>query len=315
MIKVDYQELEHGITVIDTKLMGDGVTCSYLVEQNGKALFIEVGPSNATPILLEVLSKKNISPEQVEYVIVTHIHLDHAGGAGSMMQNLPHAKFVVHPRGFRHMKDPSKLIAGATAVYGAEKLKEIFGDILPIPEERIIQCNDGFQIDFYGRKFTFLDTRGHAKHHCCIYDEQSQGMFTGDSFGLSYRKLDIGEEHFIFPTTTPIQFEPEEAHKTINRVVEYKPKYLYLTHFGRIDAKEYFAKDLHCLLDDFVAIADKYAYKPNNRFEKIKEDVNDVLKRSVRLKGSKLSDNELDTILAMDVELNAQGLDFWLNKK
>lgn len=297
MLKIDYLELEHGITVIDTKLMGDGITCSYLIEQNDKAVFIEVGPSNSAPILKAVLQKKNISPEQIEYVIVTHIHLDHAGGAGKMMEYLPNAKFVVHPRGFRHMKDPGKLIEGATAVYGEEQLQAIFGEILPIKEERIIQMMDGDRLDFNGRTFNFFETRGHAKHHFCIYDQQSNGVFTGDSFGLSYRKLDINQDVFIFPTTTPIQFEPDQAHKTIDKIMSYNPKYLFLTHFGRICVTNALADDLHMFIDSFVAIAKNHKDETETRFENIKEDIKELLKKVLKKRDLSFQNRKLKVLL------------------
>jgi hypothetical protein len=125
------------------------------------------------------------------------------------MQQLPNARAVIHPRGVRHMVDPSALIAGATAVYGVDEVRASYGDLVPIPAERIVTANDGHRVDLAGRELLCIDTPGHARHHICIWDARSRAFFTGDTFGLSYREFDTDQGAFILPTSTPVQFEPE----------------------------------------------------------------------------------------------------------
>ena len=144
-------EYEAGITCIDAMYVQAGHACCYLMVENDRAAFIDTGTGHSVPYLLETLKFKNLSIEDVDYVIPTHVHLDHAGGAGLLMSKLPNAKLVIHPRGAPHMINPEKLIAGATAVYGEDKFYELFGDVLPIDENRVMVAEDGVEIDLNGR--------------------------------------------------------------------------------------------------------------------------------------------------------------------
>jgi len=154
------------------------------------------------------LAELNLSYKDVDYIILTHIHLDHAGGAGALMQLCDNAQLIVHPKGARHMSDPSKLVAGASAVYGAEEFNRLYGEIKPIDASRIHQPADGDTINLSGRQLTFIDTPGHANHHHCIIDEQSNSIFTGDTLGVGYQALRNQQHAFVAPTTTPVQFNP-----------------------------------------------------------------------------------------------------------
>jgi glyoxylase-like metal-dependent hydrolase (beta-lactamase superfamily II) len=182
------------------------------------------------PRVLAALSDKGIAPAQVDWLILTHIHLDHAGGAGLLMQQLPNARLAVHPRGARHMADPSKLISGVVAVYGEQVTRDLYGDIRPVAKERITQTPHGFIIPLAGRELLFLDTPGHARHHVAILDRKSGHIFAGDVFGISYRELDEGGRQFVFPTSSPVQFEPGPYHRSIDLIMGYDPEVAYLTH-------------------------------------------------------------------------------------
>ncbi len=314
MNKVKYQDLPFGITTIDTGFLCPEFAASHLIVEGDAAAFIDVGTSYSTSILLECLRIKGIPRENVSYVIVTHIHLDHAGGAGTLMQHLPNAKFVVHPRGMKHMADPEKLIAGATAVYGEEKMKSNYGEILPIPQDRIIEADDMFSLDLNGRKLLFLDTPGHASHHCSIVDEQSQGVFSGDIFGLSYRAFDTEKGVFIFPTTSPVQFKPEVMHESIDKIMSYEPQNIYLTHFGRVTDVSRLADNLRQILDRFVALAHQMADEGEQRHTLIAKGVEEILLSDLKAHGYGISPGEVPELLALDIELNAQGLGVWLDK-
>ena len=213
------EDLGHGISAIDTGYVRPRFDASHLVVENGRAAFVDVGTTHSAPGLLTALEAQGLPPGAVDYVIVTHVHLDHAGGAGEMMRRLPQARLVVHPRGAWHMVDPSKLWAGASAVFGKEFVLRSYGAPVPVDASRVVEATDGFTLELGGRPLRFLDTPGHARHHFCVWDETSRSMFTGDTFGLSYRELASARGAFVLPTTTPVQFEPEALLASIDRLV------------------------------------------------------------------------------------------------
>ncbi|MGI9303292.1 MAG: MBL fold metallo-hydrolase, partial [Gammaproteobacteria bacterium] len=239
-----YHELGHGITCVDTAYIRPALAACYLLVENAQAAFIDTGTNYTVPSLLELLAIKGVAREDVVYVMPTHVHLDHGGGAGELMRQLPNAELVIHPRGARHMIDPAKLTAGATAVYGEKEFRKSFGELVPVPESRVIVADDGFELDFNGRRLSFLDTPGHARHHYCVYDETSEGFFTGDTFGISYRELDGADGAFIIPTTPPTQFDPQAWCQSLDRLMSYEPRRMYLTHFGMVTGVPRLADDL-----------------------------------------------------------------------
>lgn len=308
------QDFGQGISAIDSLFIRPGLAAIHMVVEKGQAAFIDTGTNFSVPHALRAMKQKGIATEDVAYVIVTHVHLDHAGGAGRMMELFPNARLVAHPRGARHMIDPSKLVAGASAVYGEEAVRETYGEIVPVPAERVIEAPDNFQLDLNGRALTFLDTPGHARHHFCIWDEQSRSVFTGDTFGISYREFDVGGREFIFPTCTPVQFEPMAAHASIDRIVALDPAQIYLTHYSRISQFQRLAADLHHMLEQFTALGDTCASLGEERHETLKRGIAKIMTDAVRAHGCKLPDGELQRLMGMDFELNAQGLGVWLDK-
>jgi glyoxylase-like metal-dependent hydrolase (beta-lactamase superfamily II) len=232
------------------------------------------------------------------------------------MAAFPNAQLIVHPRGARHMAEPSKLVAGVTAVYGAEYVNRIYGEILPIPAERIIEAADGFTLSLAGRELLCIDTPGHARHHICIVDKKTGGIFTGDMFGLSYREHDVDGRPFIFPTTTPTQFEPDEMRASINRLLSFKPEAMYLTHYSRVGDVPALGKDLLRRLDALVAIAESASQLSGMpRHEQIKAEIATYLFSELKTHGCNLAETTVLDIWATDLELNAQGLEVWLDSR
>src|ERR1700761_4677571 len=182
--------MNHGIHTIDTGFVRPRFDAAYLLVENGRAAFIDCGTNYAVPRMLEALAQAGLSTAEVDWLILTHVHLDHAGGAGKLMAHLPNARLVVHPRGARHMIDPSQLWAGASAVYGEDVMETTYGRLQPIPAERVIEAPDGHVVLLAGRPLLCLDTPGHARHHLSVYDERANACFTEDTFGLSYREFD-----------------------------------------------------------------------------------------------------------------------------
>lgn len=311
----DWRDYRNGIIAFDAGYVRPILAAIHMVVENGRVALIDTGSNDSLPNTLEALARLGLGPDAVDYVILTHIHLDHAGGAGTMMRAFPNARLVVHPRGARHMAEPSKLVAGVTAVYGKEYVERVYGDILPIPAERIVEAGHEHALSLAGRELLCLDTPGHARHHICIVDRKTGGIFSGDMFGLSYREFDVGDRQFIFPTTTPTQFEPEEMHRSIDLLLGYRPEAIYLTHYSRVHDVQQLGADLHRRLDRFVDIARQASGDGEVRHTQIKAGITDYLLAEIRAHGCTLAEDRIIDVLATDLELNAQGLGVWLDSQ
>ncbi|HSN52214.1 MAG TPA: MBL fold metallo-hydrolase [Woeseiaceae bacterium] len=301
-----------GIVAVDTLYMRPSADASHLVIADGRAAFVDTGTNDSVPYLLDALRQYDLDPGDVDYVFLTHVHLDHAGGAGTLMQALPNARCVIHPRGAPHMADPAKLIAGTQGVYGKDKAFELYGEIVPIAAERIDVAGDEDRFSFGGREVRALHTEGHARHHYSLHDPQSRGVFTGDSFGISYRELDTDKGEFIFPTTTPPHFDPTEAHKAVDRIMAQDPVKLYLTHYSRVTDVGRLANDMHECLDGFVAIAQQHRDRDDRR-EAIQRGLFDFLYARLAAHGYDRGREAAQAFLEHDMVLNSQGLDAWLS--
>jgi len=311
MPAVSITSFPYGITAIDTDFVRPQLDASHLIVERGCAAFVDTGTNNSVPLLLAALAEKNLDPADVEYVFLTHVHLDHAGGAGLLMQHLPTAMAVIHPRGARHMINPEKLVKGSQAVYGESLFKEMYGDIVPIDAARVIEASDNHEFTLHGRSLYCLYTEGHARHHYCLFDPESASVFTGDSFGVSYRELDTAAGEFVFPTTTPVHFDPDEAHRAIDRIMACEPQQVYLTHYSQVTDLARLADDMHRGIEDFVDIASRHAGHAE-RTVAIERALYAYLANRARAHGVEHSDDTLQELLGFDVKLNAQGLEHWL---
>lgn len=302
-----------GIHCIDTELQRPGFDAAWLVVEQGRAAFIDCGTSHAVPAMLKALADAGLAPEAVDWLILTHVHLDHAGGAGALLAHLPNAQVLVHPRGAPHLIDPSRLVAGATAVYGAQDMARHYGQVLPIAAQRVVQMHDGQHIDLAGRQLLCIDTPGHARHHQCVLDTRTRSWFTGDTFGISYRELDGTHGHFIIPTTSPVQFEPEALISSIRRLLERQPTAMHLTHYGSVGEVERLGQQLIEQIQAMVAIARQVAAGGSDGLE-------DHLFAALaayygeRAGQAGLAAEKVLQVLSIDIRLNAQGLVCWLQR-
>jgi glyoxylase-like metal-dependent hydrolase (beta-lactamase superfamily II) len=311
-----FAEVADGVYRIDTGIYRPGLVASYLVRSDDRLAFIETGTARSVPRLLQAVTSLGLSPAHVDYVIPTHVHLDHAGGAGQLMAQCPSARLLVHPKGAAHMIDPAKLTAGARAVYGEEEFERELGTLLPIPPERVESADDGAVFHLAGRRLVFLDTPGHANHHSCILDAQTAGVFTGDTFGISYRELDTAAGPFLFAPTTPVAFDPDAWDNSLDRIMGWRPQALYLTHFGRLEAPERLVWELRQSIRDLAAIAlaeeDKAA---EGRLGRLRQAVASHLIARAKGHGVALGETPIRDLLSVDIELNAQGLEVWLLRR
>jgi glyoxylase-like metal-dependent hydrolase (beta-lactamase superfamily II) len=306
--------LGDGVYLIDTLYVRPGLAASHLVVDAGRAAFIDTGPAPAAPRLLRALDEVGVSRDQVDYVILTHVHLDHAGGAGQLMQALPNAKAVLHPRGAPHLVDPSKLIAGSIEVYGEKMYRRLYGELLPIAAERVVTVTDGMRLGLGQRTFEFIDAPGHARHHHCPIDLDHREVYAGDNFGICYRDLDTAAGPFMLPTTTPVQFEPEALHRTVDRIVGYRPRRIFQTHFGPVSDIDRLAADLHATIDELVRIARRHVQAPD-RTARIVADMFGYFSDRLDAHGYEGDLATRHALIDEDVRLNTQGLEVWLNRQ
>jgi glyoxylase-like metal-dependent hydrolase (beta-lactamase superfamily II) len=220
-------EVAPGVIQIDTRLGGhDRLTAGYLVDGPAPVL-VETGSRSSVPTLLAALDALGVSADALAAVVVTHIHLDHAGGVGDVAAAFPGAAVYVHELGARHLADPSRLVASAGRVYG-DLLDSLYGRLEPTPAERIHVLEDGSQIDVGGgRSLTAVHSPGHAKHHLALHDSGSGLLFVGDAVGV--RLPDVG---VLRPATPPPDFDLSLAISSLHRFAERRPAALALAHFG-----------------------------------------------------------------------------------
>jgi len=310
--RLNVSNIADGISVIDSGYFSKDFAAIYLLRQGNEVAIIETGNKYSATNVQKALKMDGLSFSDVAYIIPTHVHLDHAGGAGELMNRCQNAQLIVHPRGAKHMINPSKLIEGAMTVYGEENFNKLYGEIIPIDSSRVIEADDNFILDFEGRELKFIDTPGHARHHFCVWDKQTESMFTGDTFGISYRDLDKENEVYIFPSTSPVQFDPEALIKSIYKIMEYKPQRVCLTHFAAIKPTQ---KVVDQLIDGihFVSnLAKKYATE-NDAELIIQDEMMNYFLKGIK----KVGNDDLEFCrdrLKLDVEINTQGLIYWQQK-
>jgi len=307
---IDY---DFGISAVDSGYQRPMLDAIHLIVEGGRAAIVDTGVNSSVPRVLEALRAKGIAPAQVDYVVLTHIHLDHAGGAGLLLSRLPNAMLTVHPRGARHIVDPSKLIASTEAVYGTDAMARTYGQIVPVPRERVIETPHGASIRLNGRELAFYDTPGHARHHVCVLDAKSGQLFAGDTFGLSYRELDHAGRQFIFPTTSPTQFDPDAAHQSLELIAGLRPAAIYVTHYSQVREIARLTDDMHRLIAAHEDLARAERGAGSERHARLKAGVTAIVLNEARRYGWQLAEKDVLEIFAGDIELNAQGLALWLD--
>lgn len=230
--------MHESIETIDCHYGGEKKCSAYLVVEGDRAVFVDNNTTLALPHLLAALERRGIARENVDYAIVTHVHLDHAGGTAALLAECPNAKVLAHPKSVRHLIAPERLIAGTKAVYGDELFAQLYGEILPCAEERVIAVGDKETVIWNGRRFFFFNTPGHASHHCCIFDEASNTVFAGDSFGIGRSSLMRPGTPFLVCSTTPTDFDPAAARLSLKRILDTGAKTICVGHFGPFDDPE-----------------------------------------------------------------------------
>ncbi len=288
-------------------------TALHAVIEQGRAAIVDAGVNRSVPHMLAALEARGVTSERVDWIVLTHVHLDHAGGAGEFALRCPNARVTVHPRGARHMMDPSRLMAATVGIYGEEATRRIYGEVRPIPRERMVETPEGATVSLAGRELLFLDAPGHARHHVVVRDGRTGHVFAGDTFGLSYRELDVDQRQFVFPTTSPSQFDPQALHRSVERIISLDPAAIYVAHFSRIRDVARLADDLHRLIDAHAELGLRHRRVGAERHRLLKDGVTEIVLSEGKRQGWALGGDALLELFALDVELNAQGLGAWLD--
>jgi glyoxylase-like metal-dependent hydrolase (beta-lactamase superfamily II) len=299
-----------GISAVDTQHLGPMLDASHLIVDDGRVAFVDTGTGLSVPHLLAALEAKQLGVEAVDWVLLTHIHLDHAGGAGVLLRSLPKARVVVHPRGARHLADPSRLIGATVDVYGAEFFARQYGEVAPVPSDRIVTTEEGMVLPLGRRSLRFLHTPGHATHHCSIWDEAATAIFTGDTFGVSYRDFDVNGRAFVLPTTSPSHFDADDMRRSIDRIAGLGASAAYLTHYSRIEELSGHALELHAALDAYVDIAKRFR-SAREREPLMRAAMFEWLSAALDAHGDPHDADYRQAKLELDIELNVQGLMHW----
>ena len=309
-MNIRMQRHPHGVTSVDTEYLYPGHAAAHIIHDGGRAAFVDVGTNYSVPYLLAALEALGIDRGAVDYVLLTHVHLDHAGGAGALIRELPNATAVVHPRGAPHMIDPDKLIAGSKAVYGEERYDKLYGELIPIPAERVRLAEDGDRVRLGGRELELIHTPGHALHHYAVVDRAHASIFSGDTFGISYREFDTDRGAFITPTTTPTQFDPDQLTASIDRMMAYSPESIYLMHYSRVTGLPRLAQSLKDQISEFVRFTERGLGTPDP-YAAIRGSMLSLWLRLAHEHGVSQTDAQVEALLKNDLDLNTQGLIVW----
>jgi glyoxylase-like metal-dependent hydrolase (beta-lactamase superfamily II) len=306
------------VRVIEAEYQGQThFVSAYLLVHEGRAAFVETATESAVPAFLAALQDAGCTVEDVDWVIPTHAHLDHAGGAAALMEKCPNATLVAHPKAAPHLIDPSKLVKSAAAVYGGmDRFRELYGDVRGIPAERVRVPEDGETIDWNGRPLTFLYTRGHANHHFVVVDPTTKGVFTGDSFGIAYPELQ-SEGIFAFPSCTPTDFDAQAARESLDRILATGCERIYLTHWGIREDPHEVAEHLRPEIDRYEAWVDEAEASDMDddaldaHFDRLIRARFDELLAAKSFGDAPATRRKLET----DIDLNGQGLAFAVKKR
>jgi len=306
--------LGDGIWCIDTGYHRPQYDAAYLLVDGGRAAFFDTGTNLAVPRLLATLRSLGLPRDAVDWVIPSHVHLDHAGGAGLLIRELPAARMLLHPRGLRHMVDPSALQQGVLAIYGAEAVARDYGTLLPVDPERISTTEDGMVVRLGARRLEFAHTPGHAQHHHCLWDEVSGGWFAGDTFGVSYREFDTERGPWILAISTPVQFDPPALRASVQRLLAKQPRCMHLTHYGRVGDVARLGAELLAGIERLVVLG-QATPGGADRDQRLRRVLQAQYQHDARAHGCTQGDKAVADALSMDLTLNAQGLGIWLDRQ
>lgn len=255
------------VETIDLNFMGsEHIVASFLLLGGSSAAIVETGPTSCLEHLQGGLKANGVSPEDVREVLLTHIHLDHAGASGHLAEILPNATFYVHELGYPHLVDPSKLVKSATRIYG-DRMDELWGEVRPVPEERLVILGDGDEVEAAGGRLVAHDTPGHAYHHLAYLEPDSGSLFAGDVAGIR-----LPGQSYVRPPTPPPEIDAEAWVRSIEKIRKMGPRTLHPTHFGHYGDVDRHLSELEQRLQDWLLFVEERADEGASR-EEISEEL------------------------------------------
>ena len=306
------KEIAPNTYLIDAQYFQEGFNAVYLIVSQGKAMLVDCGTAHSVPHIEKAMAEIGLGWDDLDRIFLTHVHLDHSAGSGMIMQKAKNAKLWVHPRGYHHLVDPTKLVAGTKIVYTEQPLEEIFGEVIASPKERLMQTENNQEIDFYGKKFLIHHSPGHAKHHQSLFDLEQKIYFAGDTLGVCYRKWDLDRKIFAFLPSAPNQFEPEVWKNTLKEIQKLNLQKICVTHFGEVSSVSELLSQVEDLVDQFATIGLKHK-NSENRKEKIATDLAEIFITKLQTETTRWSRTEIEEWIAKDILISVSGLEHWLD--
>ena len=290
------------IHVVDSGYVRDHFDAVHLLVEQGRVAVIDPATRFSLPRILAALEQIGLGPEAVDWILLTHVHLDHAGGAGDLLAVCPHARVAVHARGERHIVAPEKLWAAVCQVYGQAEAEALYGGITPIPADRIQVVGEGDRLHLNGREIRVWDTPGHALHHVVYEDLATRSLFAGDTYGIQYPDLRGPGGALAFITSSPSQFDPDSHAQTLRKLMALEPQQVYLTHYGSLPEPLKAGERLLAQLPKNAEIASS-APRGESRRETIREGLLTLYVEEAQSLGLQTTRNDLAGALEMDLDL------------
>jgi glyoxylase-like metal-dependent hydrolase (beta-lactamase superfamily II) len=310
MESVKLADYKNGIYCVDSGYEGGGVASVYIIRDGQSAAIIDTAHNGALEPVKRAMDTIGIASRDVEFIFLTHVHLDHAGGTGLFVKEFPNARVVVHERGARHIIDPEKLVSGAAAVYGEDEVSRLYGKVIPTPKDRITIPRDDDEFRVGERVIVCLDTPGHARHHLAYHDTSAGVVFTGDAYGMSYLELIRTEGRCAILTTSPVQFDPVAMRESMRKIESLKPVCVHPTHFGQMPIGGEISDSLHRQLDLYV----KAAEDAEGDLDRIRTKLKELFVNEASRQGCPSLAANSGRVTGQALELNAQGLAVWYEK-
>lgn len=304
------EPITEGVHRFDTRYIRPRHTSCVIVVDGGRAAIFDTGVAANVEALLAAVEALGLTPEAVDHVIVSHVHLDHMGGIGQLAQRLPEARVAVHPSGRPHLVDPAKLEKGARAVFGDDFVDRQYGAIEPVAAERIVDTQDDDTLTVGTRELRIVHTPGHAWHHQSVWDPRTATVLAADAFGLVYPGMVGPDGPFAMLPTAPPQLAPEAMHASLDRIVDLAPARVLPSHFAVIEEPERVAGQLHRLMDQWLEQTLEAA-----SIEDVETRIADVCAADLRQRGRGDEIDEMRRLCAMDLQLNAMGLWHWRQRR
>ena len=315
--RLDYQTTGTDCWRLDTGLNREGHTACYLLHDAGELALIDTGTSNNIPALLQTLRDLGFCASQVRWILPTHVHLDHAGGAGALLAACDNATLATHHRGLPHLIDPEKLEQGARAVYGEAVFSRAFGTLVPAPADRCRALEEGDRVPLGRHELLFIETPGHANHHGCFFHEPKGNLYTGDAFGLRYPALDHEGRPWLMATTTPVAFDPDLWMQSLDRMMALAPRRACLTHFGPLEAPLEWQEQLRQSIRDHrdIALEEERKGTAEGREERLALVLMEKMLSRLAEHNPAVDEALARGLLRDDIRLNSQGLAVWLARR